>query len=203
MSDSSILDQPVQTNRAKKLKVVVWILSVLVLGLVVAMRSPYKIPVSRETEEWIKLLPGVVALINTLVAAFLLGGLWSILRKNLKAHQICMTAALCLSVVFLLCYVSYHFTMRETMFGDIDGNREIDPAEADAIGGLRYLYLGILLTHIVAAAVSFPMILMTFVHAWTRDFEKHRSLAKKVFPLWLFVAVTGPICYWMLKPYYL
>jgi len=203
MSDSSILDQPVQITRARKLRIVVWFLSVVVLLLVIAMRSPYKIPISRETEEWIKHLPSVVALTNTLVAAFLLGGLWSILRKNVKAHQACMTAALSLSVVFLLCYVSYHFTMRETMFGDIDGNHEIDPAEADAIGGLRYLYLGILLTHIVAAAVSFPMILMTFVHAWTRDFEKHRRLAKKVFPLWLFVAVTGPICYWMLKPYYL
>ncbi|MFT6382814.1 MAG: putative membrane protein [Akkermansiaceae bacterium] len=47
------------------------------------------------------------------------------------------------------------------------------------------------------------MILMTFVHAWTRDFAKHKKLARKVFPLWLYVAVTGPIVYWMLKPYYL
>jgi putative membrane protein len=46
------------------------------------------------------------------------------------------------------------------------------------------------------------MILMTFVHAWTRDFEKHRKLAKKTFPLWLYVAVTGPFCYWMLKAFY-
>jgi uncharacterized membrane protein YozB (DUF420 family) len=27
-------------------------------------------------------------------------------------------------------------------------------------------------------------------------------LAKKTFPLWLYVAVTGPFCYWMLKAFY-
>ncbi len=40
------------------------------------------------------------------------------------------------------------------------------------------------------------------MHAWTNDFAKHKRLAKKVFPIWLFVAVTGPICYYMLKPFY-
>lgn len=203
MSDSDILKQPILVDRAKKLKVVVWILSIVVLGLVAAMRSPYKFTQSLEVEGYIKMLPGVVAIINTLVAACLLGGLWCIVRKKYKAHQRCMTAALLLSSLFLVCYVAYHFTMSETMFGDIDGNRKIDLVESNEVGSLRALYLVVLLTHIVAAAVSFPMILMTFVHAWTRDFEKHKKLARKVFPLWLYVSVTGPVVYWMLKPYYL
>jgi putative membrane protein len=203
MNDSALLNQPILERRAKVLKVVVWVLSIVVLGLVVAMRSPYKFTQTREVEAYIKMLPSVIALINTLVAACLLGGLWCIVRKKYKAHQRCMTAALLLSSVFLLCYVAYHFTMPETKFGDIDGNRIIDRMEAIEIGGLRSLYLTILITHIVAAAVSFPMILMTFVHAWTRDFVKHKKLARRVFPLWLYVAVTGPLCFWMLKPYYL
>ncbi|MFT6178295.1 MAG: putative membrane protein [Paracoccaceae bacterium] len=203
MSDSAILKQPILVGRAKKLKVVVWILSIVVFGLVVAMRSPAKFTQSLEVEGYIKMLPGVVAIINTMVAACLLGGLWYIVQKKYKAHQRCMTAALLLSAAFLVCYVVYHFTITETKFGDIDGNQKIDPVESNEVGGLRFLYLTILLTHIVAAAVSFPMILMTFVHAWTRDFAKHKKLARKVFPLWLYVAVTGPIVYWMLKPYYL
>ncbi len=203
MSDSSLLNQPILEGRAKVLKVVVWIVTIVVLGLVIAMRSKYKFTQSLEVEAYIKMLPSVVALINTLVAACLLGGLWCVVRKQYKAHQRCMTAALLLSSIFLVCYVVYHFTMPETKFGDIDGNYKIDPAEQNAVGGLRYLYLVILISHIVAAAVSFPMILMTFVHAWTRDFAKHKKLARRVFPLWLYVAVTGPICYWMLKPYYL
>lgn len=202
MSEPSLLDQPILTERAKKLKVVVWIVSVVVLVLVALMRSPYKIGVSLEVELWIKKLPGVIALINTLVAAFLLGGIWAILRKNHRIHQRCMTTALILSSLFLVCYVVYHFTIFETKFGDADGNRIVDEAELAKYGNLRILYMTVLFSHIFAAAVSFPMILMTFVHAWTRDFTKHRKLARKTFPLWLYVSLTGPICYWMLKAFY-
>ena len=203
MSDHPFINEPVLVAHAKILKRLVWVLTVVVLSLVVAMRSEYKFTQPLEVEAYLKMLPGVVALINTIVAACLLGGLWCIVRKQYRAHQRCMTAALLLSTVFLVCYVLYHFTMPETKFGDIDGNSKIDAAEANAVGGLRTLYLLILITHIVGAAVSFPMILMSFVHAWTRDFVKHKKLARRVFPLWLYVAVTGPICYWMLKPYYL
>lgn len=202
MSQIPLLEQPVLEDRAAKLKVVVWILSVVVLVLVALMRSPYKIMVSLEAELLIKQLPGVIALINTLVAALLLGGIWAILKKKHKVHQRCMTAALVLSTIFLLCYVTYHFTIRETIFGDADGNRVLDEMEKEKFGNLRILYLTVLFSHILAAAVSFPMILMTFVHAWTRDFTKHRKLARKTFPLWLYVSVTGPFCYWMLKAFY-
>ena len=205
MSEASLLEQPIQTEKARKLKVVVWIVSSVVLLLVALMRSPYKLDVPPEYEtahNFIKALPGVIALINTLVAACLLGGILSILRKRQKLHQRLMTTALILSSIFLVFYVVYHFTTFETKFGDADGNGELSEGELEKFGNLRILYLGVLITHIIAAAVSFPMILMTFVHAWTRDFEKHRKLAKKTFPLWLYVAVTGPFCYWMLKAFY-
>jgi len=202
MSHFPLMDQPVLTERAAKLKIVVWVLSVVVLGLVAMMRSPYKIGVSQDVEGWIKQLPGVIALINTLVAAFLLGGLWAILKKKHKIHQRCMTTALILSTIFLLCYVTYHFTTLETIFGDANGDRKLDEAESAKFGKLRILYLCVLLTHIAAAAISFPMILMTFVHSWARDFAKHRKLARKTFPIWFYVSVTGPFCYWMLKAFY-
>ncbi len=199
---SEILNRPFQEEKARKLKKLVWVLTFVVLGLVVAMRSPSKIPVSDEVAGVIANLPSVIALINTLVAACLLAGLWAVLRKNYRAHQSFMTAALVLSSIFLVCYVAYHFTTVETRFGDVNGNKEIEKSEAEEVGGTLYVYYAILIGHIVAAAVSFPMILMTFVHSWTGNFEAHKHLARKTFPLWLFVAVTGPVCYWMLKPYY-
>jgi putative membrane protein len=109
---------------------------------------------------------------------------------------------LILSGIFLLCYVAYHFTTHETVYGDIDADRKLSEDELERVGGSRTAYLVILFSHIVAAAVSFPFILKTFVHAWTRDFERHRRLARKVFMVWLYVAITGPVCYWMLKDYY-
>jgi len=90
----------------------------------------------------------------------------------------------------------------ETLYGDIDGDGKLSDYEKSEVGGRRGMYLGLLFSHIIAAAVSFPFILMTFVHAWTNNFEKHRKMAKRVYPLWLYVAITGPICYWMLKPFY-
>lgn len=202
MDSSTPFSGPVLETRARLLKRLVWVVTFLVLGLVVMMRSPYKVPVSAEARELISNLPRVVAGINTLVAACLLAGLWSISRKAYRAHQRWMTTALALSGVFLLCYVTYHFTTVETKFGDFDGDRTVSDEEKAMVGKARVVYLIILITHIIAAAVSFPFILLTFVHAWTRDFAKHRKLAPKVFVVWLYVAITGPVCYWMLKDYY-
>lgn len=199
MKGESILQEPVKENLAKRLRLMVWIVSAVVLVLVALMRSPYKLTVAREFEEnYIRRLPETMASLNVLVAALLLGGLLFIVRKNYRAHQRCMSAALVVSGIFLLCYVAYHFTVVETKFGDSNGDGVVDDWELEEWGTVRIIYLVVLFSHIAAAAVSFPMILITFVHSWTRNFEKHRKLARKTFPLWLYVAVTGPLCYWML-----
>lgn len=197
---SGYRQRPIKVELAGKLRLAVCIITGLVFVLVGAMRSPYKIPLPEGVD--VSLLPQFHAGVNTLVAICLLSALFAIGRGAVKWHRRFMIAALLLSVFFLLSYVAYHFTTVETKFGDANGDGLVDDKEAAAIGGLRHLYLVILISHIVAAAVSFPMILFTFVHAWTNDFEKHRKLAKKTFPLWLYVSVTGPICYFMLKAYY-
>ncbi|MDB4576914.1 hypothetical protein N9Z77_02140 [Akkermansiaceae bacterium] len=81
MSDrNEFVSRPVLEERAKSLKKLVWIVSGLVLLLVVMMRSPYKIPLPEGVE--LSLLPPLHALLNTLVAACLLGGLLSLAPKN-------------------------------------------------------------------------------------------------------------------------
>jgi putative membrane protein len=84
--------------------------------------------------------------------------------------------------------VSYHFTTPETKFG--------------GTGTLKTVYFILLISHIILAAVSFPFILFTWIYGFTNQVQKHRRMAKYVFPVWLYVAVTGPICYLMLRPYY-
>jgi putative membrane protein len=84
--------------------------------------------------------------------------------------------------------VAYHFTTPETKFG--------------GEGTIKIIYLILLLTHIVAAAVIFPFILFTFIRAITNQFDRHKKMARWVYWVWLYVAITGPICYLMLKPYY-
>jgi putative membrane protein len=70
------------------------------------------------------------------------------------------------------------------------------------VSGIRPFYLVLLLSHIALAAGIFPFILFTFIRAYTNQIERHRKMARWVFPLWLYVAITGPICYFMLSPYY-
>ena len=70
------------------------------------------------------------------------------------------------------------------------------------VGTARPAYMVLLITHIIAAGISLPLILLAFTAAWTNRFEAHRNLARWVFPIWLYVAISGPICYLMLRPYY-
>ena len=111
-----------------------------------------------------------------------------ILNKRVEAHMKFMTGALVSSVLFLLCYVLYHFTTVETTFC-----RE---------GWIRPFYYVILISHIVLAGLSLPFILFTYIRAYTKQFEKHKRLARKVYPVWLYVSITGPVVYLLLRPCY-
>lgn len=174
-----------QPELAKKLGIAAWVLTALILALVAVMRGP-KIPLP---EGWsFAFLPPVHAVLNTLVAATLIAALWAVKSGKIPLHRSFIGMAMGLSVLFLLCYVAYHFTTVETRYG--------------GAGWMRGVYFFFLITHIVLAGVSLPFILFTFISGWTNQFAKHRRLARWVFPMWLYVALTGPICYWMLRPYY-
>ena len=87
-------------------------------------------------------------------------------------------------------------------FGDLNGDGELSQSEISEAGSARHVYLFILISHIALAAISLPFILLTFCYGFTHHFDKHRSLSKKIFPIWLYVAITGPVVYFLLQPYY-
>lgn len=200
MSDySDYLKREPKYALAKKLKITSWILTGAVLVLVGLMRRPelkFDLPVS------MAFLPPVHAVLNSLVAIALIFAIIMIKKKNVKAHKAWISFAMICSVLFLLCYVAYHFTEQETIFGDTSGDHILSDEEKAAAGSMRSVYLFVLISHIVLAGVSLPFILYTWLFGATNQFAKHKKLAKWVAPLWLYVAITGPICYFMLKPYY-
>lgn len=170
---------------AKKLNIVASIITVLVLALVGVMRIPhFKIPTSID----FSFLPPIHAALNTMTAIALIMAVYFVKQKNIAAHQKCNYLALGFSALFLVFYVVYHFTTAETLYCKQ--------------GTIRSIYFFILITHIVLAAVIFPFVLFTFIRAYTGQIEKHRKMAKWVFPIWLYVAITGPIVYFMLQPCY-
>ncbi len=184
---------------AKRLNIAAWIITVAVLLLVGLMRQ-VSLPLP---EGWdLSFLAPFHAGVNALTAIVLIIALVFIKQRKFKAHQNMMTLAMGLSALFLLSYVAYHFTHESTIYGDINKDGILDTAEKAAVGTSRTFYLILLLSHIALAATIFPFILFTYIRAFTNQFGKHKKMARWVFPLWLYVAITGPVVYWMLQPFY-
>ena len=171
-------------HQEKKLNRFTWVISIIVFLLVLLMRR-YKI----ETSIDFSFMPAFYSALNTVTFFLLLFAFYFIrYKKNRKKHRQLMMVAMGTSILFLMSYVVYHFTTDETLFC-----RE---------GAIRYVYFSILITHVVLAAVILPFILFTYIRAYTSQFERHKKMAHWVFPLWLYVTISGPICYLFLMPCY-
>jgi putative membrane protein len=113
-----------------------------------------------------------------------------------------MLTAMTLSVLFLVSYILHHLFAGSTFFGDIDRNGIVSDKEKTEAGILRYIYFFILGTHIILAGVSLPYILFTAYRALIGENATHRKLAKITWPMWFYVAVTGPVIYFLINRYY-
>lgn len=128
------------------------------------------------------------AIINSLVAVLLVAGLIAAKKRRFETHQKIMLSAIVLSLLFLISYILHHLFAGETRFG--------------GEGLIKTVYYIILITHIILAAVVLPFILFTAYRALTGEYERHRKLARRTWPIWFYVALTGPIVYLLISPYY-
>ncbi|HEY5296968.1 MAG TPA: DUF420 domain-containing protein [Verrucomicrobiae bacterium] len=135
-------------------------------------------------------LPAVNASLNALSAIFLTAGFIFIRQKKIIAHRNCMISAFCTSVIFLICYLTYH-TYRIVVL-HIGPTRFLEPQ------WFRPIYLTILLTHTILAIVIVPLILITLSRALREKFDQHKKIARWTWPLWMYVSVTGVIVYFLL-----
>lgn len=142
------------------------------------------------------------AVINAIVAVLLLLALIAIKNRNVHLHKRLMLTAIVFSVLFLVTYIAHHLLAGETRFGDTNLDGVLSDAEKTAAGSMRIVYFIILISHIFLAAVILPFILFTAYRALTGEFETHKKLARITWPIWFYVAVTGPIVYLMISPYY-
>jgi putative membrane protein len=129
-------------------------------------------------------LPAVNATLNALAALLLVTGYLLIRSRRWVAHRNVMTAALVCSVLFLTSYLIYHAQVGSVHF----------PGH----GTPRTVYLTILVTHTVLAAVVPFLAGITVYRAWRGRFAQHKRLARWTLPIWLYVSVTGVVVYWML-----
>ena len=131
-------------------------------------------------------LPAVNASLNGLATLLLLAGFWAIkVKHNTNLHRTFMGAALACSAVFLSCYLYYHYNAGAM-------------TKFEGEGAIRLLYFAILITHIPLAALMTPFILAAVWFAIRGQFARHQKIVRWVWPVWMYVSVTGVLIYVML-----
>ncbi len=188
-SDKTTHETPTPTTDQQRLQLKkwdrwAWILTAAVLLLTVLMRRKEKLQLGID----FSFLPPYYSALNALVAVCLVIAILKIKKQDTPGHKRWINFAVGGSALFLLGYVLYHFTTPETKYG--------------GQGALRSVYFFFLITHVILAGVLLPFILMAYSRGYWGALAAHRRMVKWVWPLWFYVALTGPICYLMLRPYY-
>lgn len=139
-------------------------------------------------------LPALNALINTTVTLALIAGLMAVRKGNIRLHRTLMLSALILSGLFLVSYVLYHSGPGHVVY--------------NGKGAIRMVYFFILLSHILLSVAVVPLALTSVYRGWNSKLgedaemvKKHRKIARITFPIWLYVAITGVIVYFMAHPF--
>jgi uncharacterized membrane protein YozB (DUF420 family) len=125
----------------------------------------------------------MLAILNTLSATFVSFGYINIRKQNKAVHKACMITALTISTIFMIFYLYYHAKVGYIPFA--------------GQGDIRYLYFSLLASHVILAAIVFPLVLITAGLTVRSKFSIHKRIARWTLPIWLYVSVSGVAIYVM------
>jgi protein SCO1/2/putative membrane protein len=138
---------------------------------------------------WIVKFPAINASLNATSGILICLAMMLIQAKMVRTHATVMVLAVITSAAFLTCYVIFHYLKLQA------GSATTRFPESP----WRPVYLVILISHTILAVVIVPMIILTLVRAWRRDWVRHRRIARPTFWIWLYVSATGVVVYFMLR----
>ena len=188
------------TKKDKNANLLIIILSVVVPTLVAFLLfSPTKI---KNIGDWVYFLPHLHAVVNGLTALILPLALYFVKKGNIVTHKRLMSVAFVLGALFLVSYVVYHASVPSTKFGDVNGDGTADIAEIARLGIMRVVYLVVLSSHIVLAAIVLPFVLFSYYYGLKSNVKMHKKVVRFAFPIWLYVSISGVVVYLMISPYY-
>lgn len=133
-------------------------------------------------------MPAVNASFNGAAAVLLVLAVTAIKKKHVARHQKLTLAAFASSSFFLVGYLAYHYVHGDTKY--------------PGAGGMRLAYLTLLASHVLLSIPVVPMCLAAFYFAFRRRFGTHKKITRVLFPIWLYVSVTGVIVFFMLRSAY-
>ena len=161
----------------------------IIIPIVVALLMLFPTVFHIESENYdFSSLPFFHAILNGSTAVLLATGFILIKNKRTNLHKLAMLSAFVLSAVFLVSYVISKLTNEPVPFG--------------GEGLIRYIYFFILISHILLSIPVLPLALFSIYRGITGEVEKHKSLVKWTFPIWIYVAVSGVLVYLFMSPYY-
>ncbi len=183
----------------RKARIIIFVFSAIVFAAIMVLsRVKWNVDLGFD----VHLFATANAIINSCVALLLILALIAVKSKNYKLHRNLMLTAMVLSILFLLSYICHHLFAGETRFGDLNHDGILTEVEKSAVGSSRIIYYFLLGTHILLAGIVLPFILFSAYRALTGEFDKHKKLVRITWPIWFYVAVTGVVVYWMIRPYY-
>ena len=133
-------------------------------------------------------MPAVNASFNAAAAVLLVLAVAAIKRRRIARHQALMLSAFASSTFFLVGYLAYHYVHGDTKY--------------PGAGGMRAAYLLLLASHVILSIPVVPMCLAAFYFAFQRNLVTHKKITRFLFPIWLYVSVTGVVVFVMLRSAY-
>ena len=140
------------------------------------------------------IFPHLNAILNATSGCFLLGGFYFIITRQIAKHRAYMLTAAGLSAVFLASYVTHH-AIRTYYLG-------LGPTRFTGEGLIRPVYFTVLTSHTILATLVTPFVLLTLWRGLKGQYENHKRIARLVYPVWLYVSVTGVVVYLILYHLY-
>ncbi len=186
-------------NEKLLLRTIIVVSVAVPLLVAILLFSPIKVDLPLEL---VRHIPLTNAVINSITSLLLILALVAIRKKYITRHRQLMLSAMVLGTLFLVFYVIYHASVPSAVYGDVSGDGIRDAAENAALGSGLYVYLVLLLLHIVFAAIVLPFVLMAAFFGLQDKLNQHRKVVKWAYPMWLFVSISGVLVYLMISPYY-
>ncbi len=138
-------------------------------------------------------IPALNAALNALATLLIATGYVFIRSGNKTAHRASMFSAGVVSAVFLVGYLTH-----KVLKGMAAGAGEAVHTQFGGEGPIRVVYYVMLITHVLLAMSIAYLVPRTFALAFSGQFERHKKWARVVFPIWLYVSVTGVLVYFFL-----
>jgi putative membrane protein len=136
----------------------------------------------------VRALPALNASLNGLAALLLLGGFFAIRRRAIQLHRTLMIAAFCASALFLVSYLTYHYLHGDTHYAGPEA--------------LRLPYYLVLASHVALSIAVVPLALTAFYFAFGGSFQRHKRVTRILWPIWMYVSVTGVAVFFLLRSSY-